>query len=92
MNKKLIEFTEKILRSPEAIPCDKRIHALGGSFIGMVLMLFHIPILMSLIILVIIAWGIEYYQKFTKTGNFDHYDAVAVVIGGLIPIIPVILL
>ena len=28
--------------------------------------------------------GIKFYQKFTKSGTYDNYDALAVVVGGLI--------
>jgi len=28
--------------------------------------------------------GIEFHQKFTKSGTYDNWDAIAVVVGGLI--------
>ena len=34
-------------------------------------------------LLVLVAYGIEYGQKWTKSGHFDHWDAIAVILGGL---------
>jgi len=36
------------------------------------------------IALISLAWGIEFLQKWTKSGTYDNYDALAVVVGGLI--------
>jgi len=85
---KIINTINYYLRLPEKIPCDKRIHALGGSFIMFLLLLFPINWIISFIILILIAFGVEFYQKFTKSGNFDILDAVAVILGGLLVLIP----
>ena len=75
----------------EKIPADKRLHANLGtafSFITVILASFIavnliMQVLILAILLVIFAWGIEYYQRFTKSGTFDHWDAIAVMLGGL---------
>ena len=38
--------------------------------------------------LLIVAYGIEYGQKWTKSGHFDHWDAIAVILGGLTVLSP----
>ena len=38
----------------------------------------------------VIAWGIEVYQVHTKSGHYDNYDALAVMVGALLVIIPMI--
>ena len=79
MNKKL----NKILRFPEKIPCDKRMHMLIGVVLVSILTIFTINVWIVSIALVSLAWGIEFYQKFTKSGTYDNYDALAVTVGGL---------
>jgi len=74
----------KILRFPEKIPCDKRLHALVGVVLVAILSIFTLTWYIVFGILVLVAWGIEFYQKFTKSGTFDNWDAIAVVVGGLI--------
>jgi len=74
----------KILRYPEKIPCDKRLHMLIGVVLVSILSVFTINVFIVLSTLVLIAWGIEFYQKITKSGTYDNYDAIAVVAGGLI--------
>jgi hypothetical protein len=39
-------------------------------------------------LLVLVAYGIEYFQKWTKSGHFDHWDAIAVILGGLTVLAP----
>jgi len=80
MNKTL----NKILRFPENIPCDKRLHMLIGVVLVSILSVFTINVFIVLSTLVLVAWGIEIYQKFTKSGTYDNWDAIAVVAGGLI--------
>lgn len=79
-----------IIRLPEKIPCDKRIHALIGSVFSSVMLMITLNLYIVLPLLVTLAWGIEYFQKWTGSGTFDHWDAIAVVLGGLIPIAPVL--
>jgi len=74
----------KILRYPEKIPCDKRLHMLIGVVLVSILTIFTTNVLVFSIALIVVAWGIEFYQKFTKSGTYDSWDALAVVVGGLI--------
>ena len=74
----------KILRYPEKISCDKRLHMLIGVVLVSILTIFTINVWVVSIALIPLAWGIEFYQKFTKSGIYDNYDALAVVVGGLI--------
>lgn len=80
LNKKL----NNILRYPEKIPADKRLHAL----LGLVFIDFMLIGTSNLYILVgsliIFAHGIEYGQKWTKSGTYDNWDAISVDIGGLL--------
>jgi len=81
----------KILRYPEKIPSDKRLHALIGVVLSSILLSLNINLYIFIAVLFIVAWGIEYYQLATKSGNFDHYDAIAVVVGGLLVLAPYLL-
>jgi len=74
----------KIIRYPEVIPCDKRMHILVGVIFTSILTMFTQDIFVITPILVTLSWGIEYFQKWTKSGQFDNYDALAVMVGGLI--------
>jgi len=78
MNKTL----NKIIRYPEKIPADKRMHMLIGVVLIAILTIFTTNVFIVNATLVSFAWGIEYFQKWTKSGQFDHWDAVAVLIGG----------
>ena len=80
LNKKI----NKIIRYPEKIPCDKRMHFMIGVVAIAVLTIFTVNIFMIAPILIVLAWGIEIFQKITKSGTYDNYDALAVVVGGLI--------
>ena len=83
-NLKLKNKLNTILRYPEKIPCDKRLHMLIGVVLVSILTIFTINVWVVSATLLIVAWGIEFYQKLTKSGTYDNYDALAVVIGGLI--------
>ena len=74
----------KLSRLPEKIPCDKRLHMLIGVVLVSILSVFTINVFIVISTLVLVAWGIEFYQKFTKSGTYDNWDAIAVVVGGLI--------
>jgi len=80
MNKKL----NKIIRYPEKLRCDLRLHMLIGVVLVSILTIFTTNVLVVSIALIAVAWGIEFYQKITKSGTYDNWDAVAVVVGGLI--------
>ena len=79
---------EELIRLPEKIPCDKRIHALVGAALTSALLVSSVPMLHTLVILAAVAWIVEWYQLLTKTGHYDNYDAIAVVIGGLLVAAP----
>ena len=88
---KMIDKLNTILRYPEKIPCDKRLHMLIGVVLVSILSVFTINVFIVISALVLVAWGIEFYQKFTKSGTYDNWDAIAVVVGGLIVYISLIL-
>ena len=73
----------KILRYPEKIPCDKRLHYMIGTVLTAFVAIFTVNLYIMLSLLVLVAYGIEYGQKWTKSGHFDHWDALAVMLGGL---------
>ena len=74
----------KLLRYPEKLRCDLRLHMLIGVVLIAILSIFTLTWYIVLSVLVFVAWGIEFYQKFTKSGTYDNWDAIAVVAGGLI--------
>lgn len=82
----------KKLRYPEKIPCDKRLHMLIGVVLMSVMLLFTINLYILLGSLVFVALGIEYFQKWTKSGTFDNWDAIAVIVGGLLVLLPRIMI
>jgi len=73
-----------IIRYPEKLRCDLRLHMLIGVVLVAILSIFTLTWYIILSVLVFVAWGIEFYQKFTKSGTYDNWDAIAVVVGGLI--------
>ena len=73
-----------IIRYPEKLRCDLRLHMLIGVVLVSILTIFTVNVFIVLSTLVLIAWGIEFYQKLTKSGTYDNLDAIAVVAGGLI--------
>ena len=80
----MLNKLNKIIRYPEKIPCDKRLHMLIGVVLVFILTIFTLNVWVVSIALVSLAWGIEFFQKLTKSGIYDNYDAIAVVVGGLI--------
>jgi len=84
----MIKNLNNIMRYPEKMPCDKRIHFIAGVIIVAFMSLFTISLFIIVPILILIAWGIEFFQKITKSGQFDNYDAIAVVVGGLVVLMP----
>jgi len=73
----------RIIRYPEKIPCDKRMHFMVGVVAVSILTVFTVNVFVIAPILVTVSWGIELFQKITKSGTYDNYDALAVVAGGL---------
>ena len=80
----LNKILNRIIRYPEKIPCDKRLHMLIGVVLVSILTILTANVFIIIPSLITLAWGIEFYQKFTKSGTYDNWDALAVVIGGLI--------
>jgi len=78
----------KILRYPEKIPNDKRLHALIGVVLASILLSFNINLYSFTVAMFSVAWGIELYQKLTKSGTYDNLDALAVLVGGIFVLIP----
>ena len=81
---KMIDKLNTILRYPEKLRCDLRLHMLIGVVLVSILTIFTTNVWVVNIALIAVAWGIEFYQKLTKSGTYDNWDAVAVVVGGLI--------
>ena len=73
----------KLLRYLEKIPNDKRLHYMIGVILMALMLIFTINLYILLGSLLIVAYGIEYVQKWTSSGHFDHWDAIAVILGGL---------
>ena len=78
----------EVLRSPEHIPCDKRMHYLVGSVFASLLLCFGIDVMYISLATIVLAWGIEVSQKVFKWGSYDNFDALAVVVGGLVVVLP----
>lgn len=81
----------RLARWPEKLPCDKRMHWIIGSVFTAILLCMPLSVVTIVVALVGLAWGIEVSQKVFKWGTYDNWDAVAVVIGGLVVILPYIL-
>ena len=73
----------EILRYPEKIPNDKRLHYMIGVVLTTIVAIFTVNLYIMLGLLILVAYGIEYGQKWTNSGHFDHWDAIAVILGGL---------
>ena len=67
----------------EKIPNDKRLHFMVGTVLTAFVAIFIVNLYIMLSLLVLVAYGIEYGQKWTKNSHFDHWDAIAVILGGL---------
>ena len=77
----------KLLRLPEAIPCDKRSHYLVGSVITLVVLLFGFSLSVAFVLSLSIAYLIELTQKIFKWGSYDLKDAVATFAGSSVVMI-----
>jgi len=82
---------ERIMRLPEIIPCDKRLHFLIGVILTSLLACFKLNLMYIFILIILIAFGIEIYQKITHTGKYEIFDAIAVIIGSVFVLLPLIL-
>ena len=73
----------EIMRYPEKIRCDLRLHFMIGTVLTAFIAIFIVNLYIMLGLLLLVAYGIEYGQKWTKSGQFEHWDAIAVILGGL---------
>lgn len=80
-----------ILRYPEKIPCDKRLHYIVGSIFTAILLSFTLSMFTVILSLFVFAWAIEFSQDIFKWGTYNNWDAVAVVAGRLIVILPIVI-
>jgi hypothetical protein len=90
MRQSVINILNKLMRLPEEVPCDKRIHFIVGTVLMSLLLTFNTNIVISFIITTFVAFGIEIYQKKTKSGKYEIFDAIAVIIGSLFVLMPFI--
>ena len=98
---KIFVYIQNIGRKIEDnFPCDKRMHFIIGviitSFSTSLLYLLNIKnsynVISTFIILNIIGYGIEYFQRKTKSGNYEIKDYLSVVLGGSVSLIPIIVI
>jgi len=80
----------KLLRYPEKIPKDKLLHALIGTVAASIMFILGFAWLVVVSASITLAWGIEVHQMYTKSGEYDNYDALAVMVGAAIVIIPMV--
>jgi len=80
----MLKQLNKLLRFLEKLRCDLRLHMLIGVVVVAILTIFTVNVFVIAPILVTVSWGIEFFQKCTKSGTYDNYDALAVMAGGLI--------
>jgi len=82
----------EVMRWPEKLPADKRMHMIIGSVtMAILLSVFgwgRLAIVGSALTTVVVAWGIEVYQLSTKSGTYDNWDAIAVIAGGSLVLLP----
>jgi glycopeptide antibiotics resistance protein len=78
----------KLVRLPEKIPADKRLHFMIGVVFTSILMLFTFNMFIVYAVLVLFSFSIEILQKITKSGVYDNLDAVTVIIGGMFVMLP----
>ena len=90
---------EKVLSLFNAIPDDKVRHALGGAFISSLscafALLLHRPSFVACLIAMLIVSSVaaikEIYDHFYPPHECSLWDWLATVIGGLIPLIPILI-
>jgi glycopeptide antibiotics resistance protein len=90
MKQSVINTLNKFMRLPEKIPCDKRMHFIVGTVLMSLLLIIGSNTIVATVITVIVAFGIEIYQKITKSGKYEIFDAIAVIIGSLFALMPFI--
>ena len=88
---KLLQSLNKFFRLPEVIPCDKRIHIIVGATASVFMLIIHLNLFIIIGLAALLAIGIEVYQKITKSGVYDLYDALATFCGSLLVLLPQII-
>lgn len=78
------------MRFLSVIPCDKRIHMIAGVILAVAFELLSLSIYTSMLIIVCIAFCVEIIQKVLKIGTFSIFDALFVVIGGVLVYLPLL--
>jgi hypothetical protein len=87
----MVEKLNKLMRLPEKLSCDKRMHFIVGTILMSLLLTFNINIVISFIITIVVAFTIEIYQNITHSGKYEIFDAIAVISGGLFVLLPFIM-
>ena len=80
----------KLLRLPEKIQCDKRMHFMVGSVFTSLAMCIIPQLYIIVMLAVALAWGIEFSQRIFAWGDYDNMDAIAVVAGSFVVILPTV--
>jgi glycopeptide antibiotics resistance protein len=88
MKQSVINILNKLMRLPEEVPCDKRMHFIIGTVLMSLLLTFNVNVVTSFIITIVVAFGIEIYQKKTKSGKYEILDVITTTIGSLFVLIP----
>jgi len=99
MKEKLI----KLMRLLQKIPTDKAYHALGGTIVGSIVLMIITALdtvgidqfawlMLYTVTMLTVGWGIELFQIYTRSGQYDNMDAIAVILGALVPALPFALL
>ena len=88
---KIINYMNKIMKILERLPCDNRIHFIIGAILTSFLLVCGVNIFFTFMILTLTAYGIELYQKITDHEDYKLYDALVVLVGGVVVILPIII-
>ena len=78
-----------IIRAPEKLACDKRIHMLVGVLLTSVLVVMGVNVGLTVVIVSTIGILVEVYQLKSGAGAYDVMDALAVLIGSILVAVPV---
>jgi len=73
-----------LIRYPERIPCDKRLHFMLGVVYMAIACVCTDNHIVQVGCMVAFGYGIEFAQRETGSGKFEHWDALAVIAGGTV--------
>jgi len=88
---KIINYMNKIMKILERLPCDNRIHFIIGAILTSFLLVCGVNVFFTFMILTLTAYGIELYRKMTDPEGYELYDALVVLVGGVVVILPIII-